>query len=332
MDYTALPPEINSARISTGPGAGPMLAAAAAWDRLAGSLNSSAAACRSLVAGLTVDSWRGPSSALMAAAAARYVAWLHSTAAQAEQAGAQARAAAAAYQTALGTTVPLALVTANRAQLQLLVASNYFGQNSPAIAAAEADYERMWAQDATAMHGYQAASAAASRFAPFDRPPVVAAPVPAQPLDPSTLLTAALAVPSATSAAASISSSTFSGISIPTTNHAIAVNAERDAAQGIGPFLAGSTLPQAPRLGISAAIGRASLVSGLSVPQSWAATTPAVGPAAAPGNITTVAAGEPFVPGVFGEAMLGTLAGRGVTNAAAKTRRPSVIPRSPAAG
>jgi hypothetical protein len=37
-------------------------------------------------------------------------------------------------------------------------------------------------------------------------------------------------------------------------------------------------------------------------------------------------------PGVFGEAMLGTLAGRGVNNAAATLRRPSVIPRSPAAG
>ncbi len=32
MDYAVLPPEINSARIYAGPGSGPMLAAASAWE------------------------------------------------------------------------------------------------------------------------------------------------------------------------------------------------------------------------------------------------------------------------------------------------------------
>ncbi len=32
MDFGALPPEINSGRMYCGPGSGPMLAAAAAWD------------------------------------------------------------------------------------------------------------------------------------------------------------------------------------------------------------------------------------------------------------------------------------------------------------
>ena len=32
MDFAFLPPEINSGRMYDGPGSGPMLAAAAAWD------------------------------------------------------------------------------------------------------------------------------------------------------------------------------------------------------------------------------------------------------------------------------------------------------------
>ena len=33
MDFGALPPEINSGRMYSGPGSGPMLAAAAGWDK-----------------------------------------------------------------------------------------------------------------------------------------------------------------------------------------------------------------------------------------------------------------------------------------------------------
>jgi PPE-repeat protein len=43
MDFTALPSEVNSGRMYAGPGAGPMLAAAAAWDGLAADLHSTAA-------------------------------------------------------------------------------------------------------------------------------------------------------------------------------------------------------------------------------------------------------------------------------------------------
>jgi Ca2+/Na+ antiporter len=59
--------------------------------------------------------WLGPSSMAMSTAAAPYVAWMNTTAAQAEQAATQAKAAAAAYETAFAMTVPPPVVTGNPA-------------------------------------------------------------------------------------------------------------------------------------------------------------------------------------------------------------------------
>jgi PPE-repeat protein len=366
----------------SGPGSGPILAAASAWDQLAHELRSSAAACRSVIAGLTTAGWQGSSSLMMADAVAPYVTWLHGTAAEAEQTAVQAKNAAGAYQTAYAMTVPPSQIAANRTQLHSLLASNFFGQNSPAIAATEANYEQMWAQDVAAMYGYAVSSSTASRLTPFTDPPRTTDPAgpvtqtaaasgsggspaqatttqllaqlpttmqqlaaPTAAMDPPSLLSYLLKIPNFLSAAASGASSSFSGAAITTTNHALAVNAMRDEAQGIGPFDVGfrATAASAGPVSVgtapaSAAIGRASLVSTLSVPQSWSATvTPPVSSAAAPapgGSAAVAPATVATIPGggMFGEALLGALAGRGVSNAAAKLRRPSVIPRSPAAG
>ncbi|HXY66708.1 MAG TPA: PPE family protein [Mycobacterium sp.] len=171
MDFGAFPPEFNSARMYAGPGSGPMLAAASAWDVLAAELGSAASGYSSVVTSLAEGSWLGPASASMAAAATPYVDWMSTTATQAEETAYQARAAAAAYEAAFAMTVPPAAVAANRAQLAALVATNIVGQNTPAIAATEALYAEMWAQDATAMYGYAGSSAAASTVTPFGPPP-----------------------------------------------------------------------------------------------------------------------------------------------------------------
>jgi PPE-repeat protein len=63
------------------------------------------------------------------------------------------------------------MVAANRSLLALLVATNVLGQNTPAIAATEAHYGEMWAQDAAAMYGYASASATAAQVTPFSTPP-----------------------------------------------------------------------------------------------------------------------------------------------------------------
>ncbi len=171
MDYGALPPEINSGRLYAGPGSGSLLTAAAAWDELATELHSTASIYQSVISGLTGGAWMGPSSAAMAAAAESYVAWLHTTAAQAEQTASQAKAAASAHSTALTATVPPPVVAANRSLLMALIATNFFGQNAPAIGETERMYAEMWAQDAAAMYGYAGSSAAASMLTPFGDPP-----------------------------------------------------------------------------------------------------------------------------------------------------------------
>jgi PPE-repeat protein len=170
MDFAMLPPEINSGRMYAGPGSGPMLDAAAAWDELAAELYSAATSYQSVVSGLTAGPWLGPSSASMAAAAAHYVAWMSTTAAQAEQTAAQAKAAAAAYEAAFAATVPPPVIAANRSLLMALIATNVLGQNTPAIAATETQYAEMWAQDAAAMYGYAGSSASATTLTPFTPP------------------------------------------------------------------------------------------------------------------------------------------------------------------
>jgi PPE-repeat protein len=169
VDFAALPPEINSGRMYAGAGSGPLLAAAAAWDGLASELSSAATSYQSTVSELTA-AWLGPSSASMAAAAAPYVAWMNTTATQAQQTASQLASAVAAYEAAFMATVPPPVITANRALLASLVATNIVGQNTPAIAATEAQYADMWAQDAAAMYGYAGASAAATTLTPFSGP------------------------------------------------------------------------------------------------------------------------------------------------------------------
>lgn len=171
VDFGALPPEINSGRIYSGPGSAPMFAVANAWDGLAGELHSAAASYETVISDLTSAGWHGPSSESMAAAAEPYAAWLAATAAQAERTALQANSAAGAYEAAFAATVPPPVIVDNRILTASLIATNILGQNAAAIAAAEAHYAQMWAQDAAAMYGYAGASAAATQLGMFAVPP-----------------------------------------------------------------------------------------------------------------------------------------------------------------
>ncbi|TAM72200.1 PPE family protein [Mycobacterium sp.] len=170
--FLFFPPEINSALIFGGAGSGPLFEAASAWDGLSVDLSSSASSFNTVVTDLAATAWMGPASVSMTAAAAPYVQWLLIAAAEAEVAAMQARLAAMAFEGALVATVPLPEVLANRARLLILIATNFLGQNSAAIAQTELEYVEMWAQDVAAMVGYHAGAQTLAETLPmFGAPP-----------------------------------------------------------------------------------------------------------------------------------------------------------------
>jgi PPE-repeat protein len=170
FDFAARPPEINSALMYSGAGAGPMMAAASAFSSLGAELSSNAASYEAVISQLSGSTWLGPSSALMAAAAQPYIAWLNTTSGQLQQAASQAMASAAAYETAFMATIPPPVIAANRAQEAALVATNILGQNTPAIMALNAIYAEFWAQDASALYGYASSAAVTSQLSPLTPP------------------------------------------------------------------------------------------------------------------------------------------------------------------
>jgi len=175
LDFGVLPPEVNSALMYAGPGPQSLMAAAAGWAELARELDSAAGSCAAVLSGLTSSDWHGPAAASMAAAAGPYTSWMSTTANHAARAAEGAAAAVNAYENAFAATVPPAVIAANRAQLASLTATNVLGQNSAAIAATEAQYGEMWAQDAAAMYGYAAQSAAATALNPLTTAPTITA-------------------------------------------------------------------------------------------------------------------------------------------------------------
>jgi PPE-repeat protein len=367
MDFAALPPEINSARMYSGPGPGPMLAAAAAWENAAAELYSMAASYSAVISGLTGFGWQGPSSLSMAAAAATYVTWLGATATQAAQAANQAQAAASAFEAAFAATVPPPVIAANRAQLAMLVATNFLGMNTPAIMATEAQYAEMWAQDAAAMYGYAGSSAAAATLTPFTAPQ--------KNTNPAGLAAQSAAVTKSTASSTGPSIDTIiqqildninnalapdhinSGISAFSTIPSIILSAASLANSGtttadstaaaLSDVSAGLTkvattlgsVGSAPVGGpVTAVMGRAATVGSLSVPQGWGAAAPAMTGSAKALPVTLVSETQDLadMPGPVSLAAPGTLA----AGAAARARpsaadgatlrslmRPNMLPR-----
>jgi PPE-repeat protein len=169
MEFTTLPPEVTSALIHTGPGAESLIEASAAWQQLGANLEDSAESYGATLSSL-VGTWHGASSTAMVQAVEPYLNWLRTTAQQVQQTAASAQAAAAAVNSVRAAVVPVGQVSANRARLVQLLATNGFGRNLPAIAETEAEYQSMWANNSAAMSRYQTASAQASTLPRFSSP------------------------------------------------------------------------------------------------------------------------------------------------------------------
>jgi PPE-repeat protein len=326
MDFGALPPEVNSARMYSGPGSAPLRTASAAWNVLAAELEQAATGYQSTIDTLADDEWRGPTSASMVAAVDPYITWMNTTAAKAGHTAAQASAAATAYETAYAMTVPPVAVAANRTQLAMLVATNVVGQNTAAIAANEAHYGEMWAQDAAAMYGYAGSSASAATVQPLTPPPETASPAAAA------QQSSAVSQATSTSAGAGVQSQLQQAISsVPSSLNQLtsplsaATNPQGafgefldflDGADGnsFGTFL-NSSLVNGVVSGayVSPAILTPAVTSGLADINSLTAGEAAVGGAGVTGTITPLPAAPVSVPNVgvtvstSGSALVGKL-------------------------
>jgi PPE-repeat protein len=248
-------------------------------------------------------------------------------------------------------TVPPPVIAANRTQLMALIATNFFGQNTAAIAANEAHYAEMWAQDAAAMSGYETASAAARTLTPFSSPK--------RTTNPSGLAAQAAAVARADASAAATTPvaqviSEVAPPTLPTFNPEIGfldiiagaystLSAVRDMegtadgiiggekALGILPDLSqvatqvtpspagaasglgsGGGLPNA----VLASVGRGNSIGPLSVPASWSAPSTRAVSALSPAGLTTLAgtdeAAASGMPGVPGMPVPGAARASGV--------------------
>jgi PPE-repeat protein len=203
VDFSALPPEVISARIHAGPGAESLIEASGAWQRLGTSLEESAGINAAALSSLT-EAWQGPSAAAMTESVEPYLSWLHSTAQQCQQMAVAAQDAVAAFTSVRAAVVPVALVRANRTRLAQLLATNQFGINLPAIAETEGEYQGMWANNSAAMSRYLAASAQATTLPLFSSPAAIA--------DPTGLAAQASVVSSTTTSTTTAASSPISSI------------------------------------------------------------------------------------------------------------------------
>jgi len=171
MDYLFSPPEVNSVRIYTGPGASSLLTAAGIWDSVSAELSNAAQGYESVTTNLSSLEWQGTASQAMAVAASQFITWLQSTAEQAKQTAMQARTVAAAFEQAHAMTIPPTAVATNRTRLAQLIATNYLGQNTGLIAQTDEQYQEYWAVDATAMSNYDtSASGATTQLPKFNSP------------------------------------------------------------------------------------------------------------------------------------------------------------------
>ena len=152
-NFAALPPEVNAATLTTGPGPGSTRDAAEAWHDLSSQLHHACVDMNRALKTLT-GAWQSPAAIQMMKAAAAYLFWLRGDAYHAREIGVQAYWRAAAFEEAVTSMVPLETIAATTDHITKLANDNTFGQYTAQIGRFETLYQEYWITNARAMDHY----------------------------------------------------------------------------------------------------------------------------------------------------------------------------------
>ncbi|WP_454561522.1 PPE family protein [Mycobacterium haemophilum] len=173
LNFSALPPEVNAAKLRTGPGNTSMLAAGKAWEQLSDALDEALVDIDSVGRTLT-GVWQGAVAMKMTQAVAAYCAWLWRISEHAGVIARETHRVAWLYWAAHMGMVPPSVIAETITQRETLIRNNLLGQNTGAIATAEAKYQQYWRVNADEMNSYaRDAWAAMSLMTPFAEAPEI---------------------------------------------------------------------------------------------------------------------------------------------------------------
>jgi PPE-repeat protein len=180
-DAAAFTPEINYQLMTSGDLGASLMAAAAAHQSLADMLIAEMIQMGFNTSSTAAVSWQGPGGQMMAMSAGEFITILEAASLWIQTASQQALEVVAAHQAAVTAMIPSEVSLTNRATQLGLVGTNFFGQNTPAINALDAQYTGFWINNAGQRSVYGSVVSMALGLLSTPAPLSPAAPNPAGP-------------------------------------------------------------------------------------------------------------------------------------------------------
>ncbi len=180
-DAAAFTPEINYQLMTSGDLGASLMAAGAAHQSLADMLLAEMIAMGFNTSSTAAVSWQGPGGQMMSMSAGEFITILEAASLWIQTASQQALEVVSAHQAAVQAMIPSEVAITNRVTQGGLVATNWFGQNTPGINALDAQYAGFWINNAGQRSVYGSVASMALGLLSTPAPLSPSAPNPAGP-------------------------------------------------------------------------------------------------------------------------------------------------------